>query len=150
VRLETEIAVAIAPAKVWAFLWNVERVARCLPGCRDVRTITPHERYEALIAERVGPFRVEVPLDIRVLEADKRRRLRAEASGRDPGTGTSLRIVLDLRLEPADVGSRVVIVSDAELSGRLAMFGRGLIRQKAGDMMAKFAETMQRELEDAG
>ncbi len=58
--------------------------------------------------------------------------------------------MLDLRLEPADVGSRVVIVSDAELSGRLAMFGRGLIRQKAGDMMAKFAETMQRELEDAG
>jgi len=150
VRLETEIAVATDPANVWAFLWNVERVARCLPGCREVRTITPHERYEALIAERVGPFRVEVPLDIRVLDADKQRRLKAEASGRDPRTGTSLRIVLDLRLEQAGSGSRLVIVTDAEISGRLVMFGHGLIRQKAGDMMTKFAETVRRELEDAG
>ena len=38
---EKEIAVALEVERVWAFLWDVERVARCLPGCREARAIVP-------------------------------------------------------------------------------------------------------------
>src|SRR5689334_5561262 len=42
-RFSTEIVVARPPERVWAFLWDVERVAKCLPGCREARTVVPHE-----------------------------------------------------------------------------------------------------------
>ena len=116
-RFEKEIAVAAPPDKVWAFLWDVERVAKCLPGCRDVRTVVPHERYEAVVGERVGPFKVQFPLDIQVLEADEARRLRAQATGRDAALASALKVMLDLQLEKTDTGSRLMIVTETSILG---------------------------------
>ena len=146
-RFEKEIAVATPPDKVWAFLWDVERVAKCLPGCRDVRTVVPHERYEAVVGERVGPFKVEFPLDIQVLEADEARRLRAQATGRDAAVGSALKVMLDLQLEKTDTGSRLMIVTETSILGKLAALGHSIIQHKAEGIMTQFAQAVQRELE---
>jgi uncharacterized protein len=146
-RFEKEIAVATPPDKVWAFLWDVERVAKCLPGCRDVRTVVPHERYEAVVGERVGPFKVEFPLDIQVLEADEARRLRAQATGRDAAVGSALKVMLDLQLEKTDTGSRLMIVTETSILGKLAALGHSVIQHKAEGIMTQFAQAVQRELE---
>jgi carbon monoxide dehydrogenase subunit G len=146
-KIEKEIAVSVPPEKVWAFLWDVERLARCLPGCRDVRTITPGERYEALVSERVGPFKVQFPLEIQVTEVDAPRRLKAQASGRDASMGSTLRLTLDIRVEAAEGGSRLIIASEATISGALGTLGAGMIERKADGMMTEFASTIRRELE---
>ena len=146
-RFEKEIAVAASPDKVWAFLWDVERVAKCLPGCRDVRTVVPHERYEAVVGERVGPFKVQFPLDIQVLEADEARRLRAQATGRDAALASALKVMLDLQLEKTDTGSRLMIVTETSIMGKLAALGHSVIQHKADGIMTQFAQAVQRELE---
>jgi len=146
-RFEKEIAVAASPDKVWAFLWDVERVAKCLPGCRDVRTVVPHERYEAVVGERVGPFKVQFPLDIQVLEADEARRLRAQATGRDAALASALKVMLDLQLEKTDTGSRLMIVTETSILGKLAALGHSVIQHKADGIMTQFAQAVQRELE---
>ena len=146
-RFEKEIAVAASPDKVWAFLWDVERVAKCLPGCRDVRTVVPHERYEAVVGERVGPFKVQFPLDIQVLEADEARRLRAQATGRDTAVASALKVLLDLQLEKTDTGSRLMIVTETSIMGKLAALGHSVIQHKADGIMTQFAQAVQRELE---
>jgi carbon monoxide dehydrogenase subunit G len=146
-RFEREILVGVPPARAWAFLWDVERVARCLPGCTDVRTVAPHKQYAAVVNERVGPFRVRFPLDIRVLEVDEGRRLTAQAAGRDSAMGSSLKVALELRLEPAPEGSRLVIVTDTTILGKLGTLGQGVIQHKADGVMAQFAGAVRRELE---
>ena len=147
---EKELAVALAVERVWAFLWDIERVARCLPGCREARAVVPHQRYAAVVSEQVGPFKVRFPLDIRVLEADAPRRLKADASGRDAAMGSSLRVTLDLRLEASGAGSRLIIHSEVALSGTLGTLGQGIIQHQADGIMTRFAEAMRRELEAEG
>ena len=146
-RFAKDIAVAVPPEKVWAFLWDVERVARCLPGCREVRTVVPHERYEAVVGERVGPFKVQFPLEIQVLEADEPRRLRAQATGRDTAVASALKVMLDLQLEKTDTGSRLTIVTEASILGKLAALGHSVVQHKADGIMTQFAQAIQRELE---
>lgn len=143
---EQEIEIAAPPEHVWAFLWDVERVARCLPGARDVRTIVAHERYEATVAERVGPFKVQFPLEIRVVTAEPPTHLKAEASGRDASMGTALRVTLDLRIARHGGGSRIAVHSEVAITGKLAMFGQGIIQPKAEGIMTQFAEAVRREL----
>jgi carbon monoxide dehydrogenase subunit G len=147
VRFAKDIVVDRPPERVWTFLWDVERVARCLPGCEEVRTVVPQRRYAAVVAERVGPFKVRFPLDIEVLEVDEGRRLKAQAAGRDAALGSSLRVTIDLQLEPRDTGSVVHIVSDAAVLGRLGALGHGMIERKAEQIIEGFAASMRQALE---
>lgn len=142
-----EISTAASPEQVWALLWDVERLARCIPGCQSARAITPHVRYEATVAERVGPFRVTFPLDIEVLEAQAPTRLRAKATGRDASVGSSLQMQLDLAIEPADGRTVLRLRADVSVLGKLAALGGGMIRRKAEEVMDRFAQALRRELD---
>lgn len=135
------------PERVWTFLWDVERVARCLPGCEDARTVVPQQRYSAVVGERVGPFKVRFPLDIDVLEVEEPRRLKAQAAGRDSAVGSSLRVTIELLLEPHDQGSVIRIVSDATVLGKLGTLGMGIIQRKADQIMEGFAAAMRQAME---
>ncbi len=142
-----DIEIGRSPEQVWGFLWDVERVTRCLPGCREARTVVPHERYAAVVGERVGPFTVKFPLEIQILEVEERRRLKAQAAGRDPAMGSSLRVMLELSLEPRDDGCIVHLVSDATVLGKLGTLGQGMIQRKADQIMDQFAAAIQQALE---
>lgn len=145
-RFEKEIVVARSPDAVWQFLWDVERVARCLPGCREARAIVPHERYAAVVGERIGPFSVTFPLEIQILEVEEGRRLRAQAAGRDSAMGSSLRATLDLTVDPRGDGSVLQVVSDAAVLGRLGTLGQGMIQRKADQIMEQFAAAIREAL----
>jgi uncharacterized protein len=149
VRVTKDIVVGRPPEQVWSFLWDVERVARCLPGCEDARTLVPQQRYAAVVAERVGPFKVRFPLEIEVLEIDEGRRLKAQATGRDSAVGSTLRTTIELRLEPRPGGSVIHIVSEAAVLGRLGTLGHGMIERKADQIMEGFAAAMRQALEAA-
>lgn len=149
-KFEKELTVGVPPDRVWAFLWDVERVTKCLPGCREARTVVPHERYECVVSERVGPFKVQFPLDIQVLEVEEHRRLKAQAAGRDSAMGSSLKVILDLTLEGTDSGSKLKITSDTSILGKLGTLGYGIIQHKADGIMTQFADAVRRELETGG
>ena len=100
-------------------------MTKCLPGCRDAKTVVPHQRYECVVSERVGPFKVQFPMDIQVLEAEEHRRLKAQASGRDSSMGSTLKVILDLALEGTESGSRIRITSDTTIMGKLGTPGHG-------------------------
>ncbi len=146
-RFSEEIPLAAGPRRVWDLLWDVGRVARALPGAKEIREVIPHQRYEAMIDERVGPFTMRFPLQIVVLEADPPRRLKVQASGRDPTLGNSLQVVFELEVQKAGKGSRLAVNADIEIRGTLAALGQGIIRQKAEGTMTRFADALRRELE---
>ena len=69
-NLHRELVVDASSSDVWAFLWDVERLSRCIPGCSDVRTLAHQRSYSAVIEQRVGPFRVTFPLSIEVTKIE--------------------------------------------------------------------------------
>lgn len=146
-EFQQEFTVPVPTHRVWDFLWDVQRVAACIPGCREARVIEPHKRYEAIIAERIGPFKVTFPLQIEVLEADAPRRLRAAATGKDNALGTSLKMVMDLQL--ADAGADATTLAlhmDVTVLGKLAALGHSMITRKADEVTTKFAEALRKAL----
>lgn len=142
-----EFTVPVPASRVWEFLWDVQRVAACIPGCREARVIEPHKRYEAIIAERIGPFKVTFPLQIEVLEADPPRRLRAAGTGTDNALGTNLKMVMDLQLaEPGPSGTTLALHMDITVLGKLAALGHSMITRKAAEVTTRFAESLRQAL----
>lgn len=146
-EFEQRIAVTASPDKVWALLWDINRMASCIPGCKEAREVEPHRRYTAVVAERVGPFKVQFPLEILVQDAEEGRRLRALATGKDTAVGSSLKMQLDLEITQDGGQTVLTLRADVNVLGKLGTLGHSMFKRKAGEVMGQFAGAMRHELE---
>ena len=78
-RFEKQITIHAPRVVVWDCLWDITRLTPCIPGCQAAETLEPYVHYRATVQEKVGPFRVTVPLDIDILEHQGPERLLARA-----------------------------------------------------------------------
>jgi len=142
IELRRVIALAAAPSAVWRRLWDVPRLAACIPGCDGVETLEAERRYRATIRDRVGPFRLAIPLDVQV-EATAPIRLVVDASGRDGVLGSPVTVHLTVTLEAgAAGGTRVALVGQADVGGKLAALGQGVIERKTRETLDRFATNL--------
>jgi carbon monoxide dehydrogenase subunit G len=139
VNIHHELELARDPVAVWTLLWEVERVAGCIRGCRDVEVVEAQQAYRATIVQSVGPFRVTFPLAIDVRAVDPPRSLTVGASGRDSKLGSRMQGILTAALSSPEPGrTRVAIDLEVNLQGKLATLGHGIIERKARDELAAF------------
>ena len=97
-RFEKQVTIRVTRAVVWDFLWDISRLVACIPGCQAATTVEPYTHYKATVQEKVGPFRVNVPLDIDILEHHGPERLLAQARGRDRIAQSHVQVELALTL----------------------------------------------------
>jgi carbon monoxide dehydrogenase subunit G len=145
----TKSFIVKAPAAaVWDFLTDPYRVGRCLPGAAITDKVDD-QTYTGTITIKVGPvtasYRGKMKferLDPVAMEAD------IAASGQETkGKGGA-----DMRMKSRVVAkgpaeTEVTVVSDVNVMGVLAQFGRGMIQDVSDQLFQKFTDGMRRELE---
>jgi carbon monoxide dehydrogenase subunit G len=145
----TKSFVVKAPAAaVWEFLIDPYRVGRCLPGAAVTEKLD-EQTYAGTITVKVGPVTASYRgklrfdrLDPAAMEAD------LSASGQETkGKGGA-----DMRMKSRVVArgpaeTEVTVVSDVNVMGVLAQFGRGMIQDVSDQLFQKFTDGMRRELE---
>src|SRR6185436_2779662 len=108
------------------------------------------KRYQATIVEKVGPFKLEIPLDIEIGAVEVARSLRMRAVGKDRRIGTEVTWDLALELEPQGTRTQFRMTVDAEVVGRLVSLGQGVIKLKGNQTIGRFAEALQANLAATG
>jgi uncharacterized protein len=147
-RFEKEVAIQAARQVVWDFLWDIPRLASCVPGCQAAETLEPYARYQATVQERVGPFRVKLPLHIDIAEHKAPERLIARAYGRDSIAQSYVKVELALALLEIDPQSTALLVqADVAVLGKLGTLGYGVIVRKGEEIVEQFATAVQAELQ---
>lgn len=132
--------------KTWALLWDIRALAGCLPGCEEISEIEPRRRYRATIRDRVGPFRVSIPLDVAVESVVDGERLTLGASGRDSALGSPVKVRLAVALADANGGVQLTLDGEGEFGGKLAMLGQAVATRKTRETLDRFAENLTRLL----
>jgi carbon monoxide dehydrogenase subunit G len=142
IALRRVIDLPAPPEGVWRRLWDVEALAGCIPGCEGVETVEDRRRYRATIRDRLGPFRVTIPLDVEV-DPSPPTRLTITASGRDATLGSPVRIGLTATVEAgAGGGSRLTLDGQGDVGGKLAALGQGVIDRRTRDVLDRFATNL--------
>jgi carbon monoxide dehydrogenase subunit G len=142
-ELRRVIELRAAPAVVWARLWDISALASCIPGCDGVEPVEERKRYRATIRDRVGPFRIAIPLDVTV-EATTPNHLSVIATGRDATLGSPVKVGLTVTLEPRpDGGSCLRVNGQADSGGKLAALGQSVIQRKTRDVLDQFATNLE-------
>jgi carbon monoxide dehydrogenase subunit G len=151
-QLTNEFEVAVPIEEVWPALLDIERVARFLPGA----VIEPSDEegvYSGSMKVKLGPMAVNYRGTARLGEVDEESHSAAiEVEAREArGQGRAAATIVN-RLVDLDGRTRVVAETDLRITGRQAQFGRGIMQDVAGAMLADFARRFEASLlaESAG
>lgn len=150
-KIEKRFTVEAPPERVWAFLTDPERVASCLPGAAITEKVDDRT-YKGTMKVKLGPVSASYRGRLRFESLDPDSRT-AELSGGGEDTkgkgGAQMRMTS--RLEETDGGGTDVhVVSDVEVTGMLAQFGRGMIVDVSDQMFEKFTAKMREQLAGVG
>ena len=148
-QFEKEVEILAPREKVWNFIWDVNRFIACVPGCKEAKTIEEGKKYSATMIEKVGPFKVEFPTSIEVLERQELTHIKAQASGADNKIGSRMKLDLDVNLREQDGKTIVKFVAGVDILGKLAALGHGIIKRKADQVLDEFAQAVKKNLEGA-
>ena len=149
-RIEKSFVVQAPAAAVWDFLTDPRRVASCLPGAAITDQLDA-QSYGGTITVKVGPvtasYRGKMKfdrLDAAAGEAE------ISASGQETRGKGAADMRMSSRVIARDAATtEVVIVSDVNVVGVLAQFGKGMIEDVSDQMFGKFSAAMRRQLETA-
>ena len=146
-RLEQTFDVQAPLAQVWAALNDLERVAPCLPGA----AITSHDEdgtYHGTFTVKLGPMTAAYNGTIRIEDVDEaahRATLKARGTDKRGQGGASATIVNTL--SEHDGITCVEAVTDFNITGRLAQFGRGgMMEDVSNRLLRDFATCLSSRL----
>lgn len=149
-KLEQSFAVKAPVARVWETLIDVERVAPCLPGAQ-VTEVDADGTYHGTFSVKLGPTTAAYNGRLRIESLDEQARVATmQASGTDKRGQGGVKATLVNTLHEEGDGTRVEVVSDFTITGRLARFGRGgMIQDVSNRLLADFAACLRTNLESA-
>lgn len=135
-------------SQVWAFVTDIPGLLRCIPGCQSAEQ-QADGAVSAVVAERVGPFKVEFHLQGTTSADPAAYTLKATAGGKDIHVGSTMNLSLDLRLAAeGEEQTRVAFQADVTILGKLATLGFSIMKDKAQKTMQGFAEQVRKRLEE--
>ncbi len=145
----TKSFVVKAPADaVWGFLTDPYKVASCLPGTAITGKVD-EQTYTGTNTIKVGPVTASYRGKMRFERLDPvAREADISASGQETrGKGGADMRMKSRIVERGPAETEVTVVSDVNVMGVLAQFGRGMIQDVSDQLFQKFTDAMRRELE---
>ena len=140
-----EFRVNLPPDQAWSLLTDVERIAPCMPGAQ--LTGVDGDTYNGVVKVKVGPMTVQYKGVVSFEEKDDEARTAVlHARGRDTRGQGNADARVTARLVPDGDGTRVTVDTHLTITGRIAQFGRGVIEEVSGKLLAQFVANLEGQL----
>lgn len=144
-ELTNAFRVSVSPADAWKVLTDAERIAPMLPGAQ-LQEIEDDE-FRGLIKVKVGPITAQYKGTASWVERDETAgRAVLKATGRDTRGQGNASATITATMVPDGEGTRVEVVTDLTITGKVAQFGRGVLADVSGKLIGQFVDTLEADL----
>ncbi len=146
-QLENSFSVAAPPERVFAYLLDVNKVAGCVPGAELSEVVDP-STFKGKVKIKVGPITVAYNGTARIVDRDDNSHSASiEAEGRETTGPGSARAKASMSVVAGEGGSVVKIVTDYNVAGRVAQFGRGVMEDVSRRLVGEMAACIKANVE---
>jgi hypothetical protein len=140
-----EFTVAVPQDRAFAFISDPFKIATCIPGCTDLREISPG-KYAAKLTNRVGPIQISFDVTVELTKVEAPSAIDAVVSGN--AAGGRLTAAATVRLDAVDAANTEVSYTvDLGLTGKLGGIGQPVFRAKSDELSKKFGANVRAALE---
>jgi carbon monoxide dehydrogenase subunit G len=148
-QLENSFKVAAPPSRVFAYLLDVNKIVGCVPGAELAEVVDP-TTFKGKVKIKVGPITVAYSGTARIVGRDEANHAATlEAEGRETTGPGSARASARMSVEQDGAGSVVKIVTDYNVAGRVAQFGRGVMEDVSRRIVNDMAACIKANVEAA-
>lgn len=143
-QIDTEFTVAAPHRKVWDYLLRTEEVVECIPGAQIDAKISDDE-YKGHVTIKLGPLALTLEglATIQDRDHDEMVLVIAGKAKDQRGRGATDATVTAQVHAASEESTRVTIVSDLRVSGKIAQFGRGVMKDVAQRIAEEFARNLE-------
>src|SRR5215831_6443565 len=147
-ELTNEFRVGVSVPETWKVLTDVERIAPMLPGAQLQEV--EGEEYRGIVKVKVGPITAQYKGQATFVERDEAAgRVVLKASGRDTRGQGNANALITATMTPEGDATRVSVVTDLTITGKVAQFGRGVLAEVSSKLIGQFVDTLQADLEES-
>ena len=144
-ELSNEFVVTAPIAATWAILTDLERIAPCLPGAQLDEV--EGDEYRGTVKVKVGPITSQYKGTATFVSLDETNHTAVlRATGRDTrGQGNATATVTAALSEEGDK-TKVSVVTELDITGKVAQFGRGMLGDISTKLLGQFAERLEHDV----
>ncbi|MGW1716607.1 SRPBCC family protein [Streptomyces sp. NPDC002156] len=144
-KIDNEFEVGVPVERAWQALTDLESLAPCMPGAQ--LTGVEDEVYRGRVKVKVGPVISQFAGTARFVEKDEAAHHAViSAVGKDTRGAGNASATIDARLRAEGAGTVVTVSTDLNISGKLAQFGSGMIKEISEKLFAQFIENVEAQL----
>ncbi|MGY1744797.1 SRPBCC family protein [Blastococcus sp. SYSU D00695] len=144
-QLENSFTVPVPIDEAWRVLLDIERIAPCMPGAA-LDSVTGDD-FTGRVKVKLGPINLTYQGKASFVEKDEAaHRAVIDARGKDQrGNGTAA-AVITATLAAEGAATRVDVLTDLNITGRPAQFGRGVMTDVGNKLLGQFADKLAAQL----
>jgi uncharacterized protein len=129
----------------WKILLDIEGIAPCLPGAQ-LQEVEGDE-YRGIVKVKVGPITAQYKGTATLVEADESdHRIVLDAAGRDTRGQGNAKAKIVVTMNTDGEGTRVDVVTDLSITGKVAQFGRGVLDDVSAKLLRQFVDNLERDV----
>lgn len=145
--LEGKLTLKAPIQKLWDTMLKPETLRACVPGAEKIELLD-EKTYDCIVKQKVGPISVRFKFKTVLTKVEPPTHVELEGEGEDIGKAGRFVQKTTMDLKEREGGEvEISYRSDANIVGKLAMFGDRIIRAKAKKVEKEFTEALQEKLE---
>lgn len=144
-KIDNEFTVSVPIEQAWVVLTDLEGIAPCLPGAQ--LTDSNGDTFTGKVKVKVGPVTAEYQGTASFVEKDNAAyRAVIDAKGKDPRGAGNAAALITARLSAQGANTVVRVDTDLKISGKLAQFGSGMIKEVSEKLLGQFVVNLEARL----
>ncbi|HZU12774.1 MAG TPA: SRPBCC family protein [Chloroflexota bacterium] len=136
--------VAASAEQVWSLLTQIEEVVPCVPNAQVTEMLSDN-RFRGLIKIKLGPVQMSYRGEMTMEANEAARTIVLQGKGTAQGQGNAAGTVT-VHVQEGSDGTDISVVSQVDVTGRVATFGRGIMQDVANRLVREFAQCLQQKL----
>jgi carbon monoxide dehydrogenase subunit G len=142
-----QISVDVGRLAAFDFVGEPVRLAQCIPGCSDLRELSPG-RYSAVLTNEVAFITLSFKIVVEVVKFESPSAVDAKITGE--AIGLVGRVVADAGLQLSEAGparTDIRYTANIRLTGKLGGLGEPVFRAKSVEVARQFGANLKAAIE---
>lgn len=147
-EFDNSFDVPVPVDEAWDLMMDIERIAPCVPGA-ELTEVVDDKTYKGKISVKLGPVALTFNGQTTFEQLDPANHAaKLKAQGTDAKGRGGAHANVDFHMEPSDIGTKILVHTNLQLSGAVAQYGRGvgMVADLAQQIISQFADNLEKNV----